>query len=176
MRLGLKYPSIFSVVAAASGDWDWSLEVWPGMVEMVQRLQELPRDISDLDFVTGWWIQIAAAITPRPDNPLFYSEIPFRIVDGHGEFVPGLYAKFVEIDSIHEARRYLQQPLRLRGILLWHGVDDAFIATTVSYFEQELIELGIAHDYVEKQASHCDPGWEAASLKFLSEKLVFEAE
>ena len=124
MRLGLKYPNVFSVVAATGGEWDYSPEVWPTDVERVQRLTELPRDVSDLDDVTGWWVQLAAGAAPDPDNPPFYCEMPFRIVDGRGEFVPEVIAKIVEHDAAHEARRYVQQPVRLRGILIQHGMYD----------------------------------------------------
>ena len=132
MRLGLKYPNVFSVVAATGGEWDYSPEVWPGDVEVVQRLKELPRDFSDLDDVTGWWVQLAAGAAPDPDNPPFYCEMPFRIVDGRGEFVPEVIAKIVETDAAHEARRYLQQPFRLRGIRIQHGTYDTYYCTVGS--------------------------------------------
>ena len=119
---------------------------------------------------------MAAATAPDPDNPPFYCDMPFRIVDGRGEFVPEVFAKIVEIDAAHEARRYLQQPVRLRGILIRHGVYDTFIAMSVPSFVQLLTDLGIAHEYVEEQAGHCGYGWEKASLKYMSDKLVFEDE
>ncbi len=176
MRLGFKYPTVFSVVAATSGEWDWSLEVWPGVVEKVQQVTELPRNISDLSVVTGFWIQIAAATAPDPDNPPFYGEMPFRIVDGQGEFVPEVFAKLVEMDAAHEVRRYVQQPVRLRGILIRHGEYDTFIAMSVPSFVQVLSDLGIEHEYVEEQAGHCGHGWEKASLQYMSDNLVFEEE
>ena len=72
MRLALKYPNVFSVVAATSGEWDTSPQVRPDDVQRVQRLKELPRDASDLDDVTQWWVQLAAGAAPDPDNPPFY--------------------------------------------------------------------------------------------------------
>jgi hypothetical protein len=127
MRLGFKYPTVFSVVAAKGGWWDWSPEVLPADVEAIQRLTELPRDVSDLDVLDpsgaiGWWIHLATGAAPDPDNPPFYCDMPFRIVDGRGEFVPEVIAKLVETDAAHEARRYVQQPVRLRGILIRYGV------------------------------------------------------
>jgi enterochelin esterase-like enzyme len=176
MRLGLKYPTVFSVVAATGGSYDDSLEAWPSDVEAVQRLTELPRDVSDLDLrgMTGWYVQMAAAVVPDPDNPPFYCKMPFRIADGRGEFVPEVIAKIVETDAAHEARRYLQQPVRLRGILIRHGVDDTEFATSVHSFVHVLTDLGIEHEYVEVETGHCGSGWEKASLKYMSDKLVFE--
>jgi poly(3-hydroxybutyrate) depolymerase len=182
MRLGFKYPTVFSVVAATDGEWDYSSpEVWPSNKEEMRRslvmLKELPRDVSDLDIAgaIGWFVLMAAATVPDPDNPPFYCDMPFRIVDGQAEVVPEILTKMVEIDTAHEARRYVQQPVRLRGILLRRGVYDPKIPmSSVHSFVQVLTDLGIEHEYVEEESDHCGYGWEAASLKYMSDKLVFE--
>ena len=174
MRLGLKYPNLFSVVAATGGEWDSSPEVRPYDVETVHRLKELPRGVGDLDWVTQWWVQLAAGAAPDPDNPPFYAEMPFRIVDGRGEFVPEVVAKIVEQDAAQEARRYLQQPVRLQGIRIEHGTYDTTNAPSIHRFKQVLDDLGIEHEYVEVNSDHCGGDWEAASLKYLSDKLAFE--
>ncbi len=100
--------------------------------------------------------------------------MPFRIVDGHGEFVPEVIAKIVETDAAHEARRYVQQPVRLRGIRIQHGTYDNYVAPSVHSFEQVLTDLGIEHEYVEVATGHCGTGWESASLKYMAEHLVFQ--
>ena len=73
-------------------------------------------------------------------------------------------------------RRYLQQPVRLRGILIRHGVYDTQVAMSVHSFVQLLTDLGIEHEYVEEKSGHCGSGWERASLKYMSDKLAFEEE
>jgi hypothetical protein len=37
-----------------------------------------------------------------------------------------------------------------------------------------LTDLGIEHEYVEENTGHCGSGWEAASLKYMPDKLAFE--
>jgi enterochelin esterase-like enzyme len=176
MRLGLVYPNVFSLVAATGGSYDESLEVWPSDVDTVQKMKELPKDAGDLDpdGMDAWYMQMAAAEAPDPDNPPFYAEMPFPMVDGHGEFVPEVIAKIVEKDAAHEAARYAKQPIRLRGILIQHGLyDGPDIGTAVHSFGQVLTDLGIEHEYVEVKTGHCGYGWEEASLKYMSDKLSF---
>ena len=174
MRLGFKYPNVFSVVATTGGEWDNSPDVWPTDVARVQRLTKLPESLTDLDDVLGAWVQMAAGAAPDPDNPPFYAEMPFRIVDGQGEFAPEVVAKILDQDAAHEARRYLQQPVRLRGIRIEHGKYDYTNAPSIHSFKQLLDDLGIEHEYVEVETAHCGYGWDAAALKYLSDHLVFE--
>jgi S-formylglutathione hydrolase len=178
MRLGLRYPNVFSVVAATDGSYDDSLEMWPGDLDTVRGLKELPGEVSDLEKLgmTGWYIQAAAGTAPDPNKPPFYCEMPFRIVNGRGEFVPEVIAKIVENDAAHEARRYVQQPVRLRGIRFQHGLDDTDYSAQVHSFEKLLTDMGIEHEYVEEKTGHCGHGWEAATLKYMSDKLAFEED
>jgi hypothetical protein len=177
MRLGLKYPNLFGVVAATGGEYEFSPEMWPSDVERVKRLKELPSNVDDTNDVIWWWVQLAAAAAPDPNNPPFYCQMPFRIVNGQGEFVPEVIAKIVELDAAHEARRYLQQPVRLRGIRIQHGLHDEIMPTPMVHaFVKLLTDLGIEHEYVEVNTSHCGGDWEAASLKYMSDKLVSEEQ
>lgn len=174
MRLGLKYPNIFSVVTAVDGIYNESLEVWPRDVEAAHRLTKLPQNLkeaqqSELD----WYFQMAAASAPDPNNPPFYFEMPVRIVDEHGEFIRGVIAKIVEQDAMHEARRYAEQPTRLRGIFIQHGTYDSEYDKQVESFDQLLTDLGIEHEYSEVAGGHCAHGWDEDSLKYLSNKLAF---
>lgn len=174
MRLALKYPEVFGAVAVANGGYTLSPDVWPSHVQAIQQLTELPQDASLLTGAPGWWIQAAAGVAPDPDNPPFYCEMPFRIAAGHGEFIPEVVAKIVESDAPHEARRYLQQPIRLRGILVQFDLQDTDQAPSLRSFRQSLADLGIDYDYREFDAPHCGHAWEAESLKFMAGKLQSE--
>jgi hypothetical protein len=149
-------------------------------MEAVQRLTEVPRDLTILALaqhgLSRWYIQAAAGAAPDPNNPPFYCEMPVRIVDGRGEFVPEVIAKIVEADAAHEARRYLQQPVRLRGILIQYGTQDTESSMSVHRFVRVLTDLGIEHEYVEEKTQRCGYGWEETSLKYMADKLAFEDE
>lgn len=176
MRLGLKYPDVFSVIAVTDGQYIDSPDAWPADLETVKDLTELPDEISDLyvnEFV-AWWIQAAAGAAPDPDNPPFYCEMPFRIVDGHGEFVTEVTEKIFAEDNAHLLRRYLEQPIRLRGMFIRRSTNDTFFGPQALVFEQMLVDLGVEHDYTEAETYHCGYGWEEAGLKFIADRLVFE--
>jgi predicted esterase len=55
-----------------------------------------------------------------------------------------------------------------------HGKYDATNAPSIQRFKQLLDELGVEHEYAEVSSGHCGGDWEGASLKYLSERLVFE--
>jgi enterochelin esterase-like enzyme len=174
MRLGLKYPNVFSVLAPSSGIYDDTPQ--PEELAIVQRVTKLPQDFAGLSTSEmQWYVMLAAGSAPDPNSPPFYCEMPVRIVNGHGEFVPEVMAKIAEQDAMHEARRYAQQPVRLRGFRIWNGSLDApDLVRKAHSFDQLLTDLGIEHEYVEEKAVHCAPGWEAATLKYMADKLVFE--
>jgi predicted esterase len=96
------------------------------------------------------------------------------IVNGKAEVAPGFTAKLAEASPVQDAYNYVAQPLRLRGILLYHGLyDDLVPAEIVRGFDALLNELGVEHDYREVDAGHCGMDKEPI-LQFMSERLVFE--
>ena len=181
MHLALKYPDVFGVAAPTGGTYDEALERNQILLQELKYTTTLPQDafevtrLGDLSPLIAWYIQAAAGTASNPDKPPLYLDMPFRIVAGHGEIVPEVAAKIADHDSMHEAERYVQQPLRLRGILIQHALNDRFTPTeAVRNFEHTLTELGIEHEYKEMDASHCPPEWDSVSLQFMTDHLVFE--
>ena len=178
MRLALKYPSVYSAVTASGDTYDWTPELNTVLVAALKNIHELPKDsieVSGAHRLIGWYIQVAAGAASNPENPPFYFDLPFRIVNGQGEIVPEVAAKIVELDSAHEAQRYIKQSLRLRGNLIQPAIHDSLRPIElVRSFDQLLTKLGIEHEYVEVDSGQCSFPWESSSLKFLSAHLVFE--
>lgn len=177
MRFALKYPDVYGAVTTSGDTYDWTLASNSVLRKELTYLHELPKDAVGVIRSTpavAWYIQVAAGAAPNPQKPPLYLDLPFRITNGQAEIVPEVAAKIVEHDSAHEARRYLAQPLRLRGILIMHALGDVWNPTPpVRGFDQLLTELGIEHTYIEEDAAHCSFPWEAESLAFLAEHLVF---
>ena len=103
--------------------------------------------------------------------------MPFEAVDGQWQLVPEVRQKIIATDVVHDLPDYLNQPIRLRGLLIYHGVYDSFYPVEVIRdFDKRLTDLGVEHDYVEanraSQGSHCNLD-RTVVLKFMSEHLVF---
>jgi hypothetical protein len=116
---------------------------------------------------------MAAAAAPNPDSPPFYFDVPFEIVDGETRIVPEVLQKIRDINVIQDVQDYLDQPTRLRGIAIYHGVlDDLVPVDMARSFSEVLAENGVEHAYAEVDAGHCDPNWDYAPLlMFMSETL-----
>ena len=179
MRVALKYPNIFSVAAPSGGLYDETMEKHELLLLELDNLRKLPESPSEVAYQAppevAWYIQTAAGSAPNPDSPPLFLDMPFRIVDGKAEIVPEVSVKIVENDKVHEALRYVEQPSRLRGILIQHALRDPYNPTElVRGFDRLLTEQGVEHEYLEFDTSHCSHPWEETSLRFMSEHLVFD--
>ncbi len=123
--------------------------------------------------VVPYLLQNAAGRASNPDKPPFYFDMPVRMVDGKAEIVPDVAAKIIAQDSTREAQRYVEQPLRLRGILIMHELPDQWNPTeVVGDFDKLLTDLAVDHEYEEVDASHCVFPWQEKALKFMSDRLA----
>jgi enterochelin esterase-like enzyme len=176
LHLALKYPDVFSVVAPMSGAYD--LEHHPRWEQAADAFRQEPRDFADfhrLTFQVRWAIAGAAAAAPNPNKPPFYLDMPFRVVDGKGEIVPDVWQKILAVDNVHDVRDYLNQPVRLRALMIYHGEYDSLASVEpVRGFDKMLTELGVEHEYVEvKRGGHSNLDY-APVLEFISDNLVNE--
>ena len=181
MRMALRYPDIFSVAAPSGGTYDNEPSGNAILQQELDRMTTLPENFGVLASwanqypLASYFFQEAGGTSSNPDNPPFFLEMPFRIVGDHAEAVPGLCPHHG--DSLHEAQRYINQPVRLNGLLIQHALQDSYNPTdVVRTSEAQLTKLGIDHEYVEVDAPHCSFDWDGASLKFMSERLAFDQE
>jgi poly(3-hydroxybutyrate) depolymerase len=176
IHLAFKYPDVFSVAAPVLGLYDYDYENDTGWEKAREAYEGEPDDL-DLGGVP-WPIVSsmggAAIAAPNPDKPPFYLDMPFEVVDGEGQIVPDVYEKIVALAPKHEVHDYLDQPVRLRGLLLVHeqlNVPEEIVVGR--NFDKTLIDLGVEHEYLELDAGHCDETWYAPVLKFMSDQLAF---
>lgn len=175
MHLALKYPDVYSVAAPYSGTYVWSRDPW--LTIGAEGFKQEPADLGKLGeqpIETNWEIAMVAAVASNPDKPPFFLDMPYVRETGQAKVAPGFVEKLEAFSPVQDAKNYLQQPLRLRGILVYHGRQDDFAPVgIVRDFSALLTELGIEHEYLEVDAMHCNMDLEPI-LKFMSEHLVFE--
>lgn len=175
LHLALKYPDVYSVAAPYSGTYDWMDPRTPtGLGDFLHE----PADLNEFNklpsFLVKWDIAAAAAIAPNPDKPPFFLDMPYVFVDGKASYTSSFLEKLEAASPVQDARRYAQQPLRLRNLLIVHGRhDDIAPVGIVRDVSALLAELGIGHEYLEVDAMHCNMDKEPI-LKFMSDNLVFE--
>lgn len=174
-HLGLKYPDIFSVMAAISAPYDWANP--ESEREDPKLFTRVPKDVTDfasLPFMEQVYISRAAAAAPNPDNPPFYLDMPFVISGDTGQSVATVWEKMGAVDPMHDAMRYAKQTQRLRAIMLYHGGSDDLVPKEwARRYDKLLTDLGIEHNYVEPEnGGHCTLDY-APVLKFMSDHLTF---
>ncbi len=175
MHLALTFPDVYSVAAPMSASYDIAND--PLIPAAAANFTQAPQDFDEykwvyLNTITGAYISVAAGAAPNPDKPPFYLDMPFEVVDGKGRVVPEVMEKMAAVDEVHDLEKYLQQPVRLRHILLYVGASDP-LAVPGRAFDQLLTVRGVGHEYVEVAGGHCDYDMTPV-LQYLSDRLVSE--
>ena len=137
MHLALKFPDVFGAVVAQAGECDMATFVTPQLLTHPDA--------------RGWY----AAALPNPGNPPDFFDLPYELINGQDQIIPELWEKCVELDVMHDIDRYLNQPVRLNGIKIVHGIyDNSVPIAQARGLEEKLTDLGIDHDYVEHSRGH----------------------
>jgi len=175
VHLALKYTRVFSVAAGVSGYYDKTLD--PLLSEGVAKFKATPKDFTEFDKLPrSVRIEIAeaAGASPNPNNPPFFLDMPYQVVNGETQVVQSVIDKETAMDPLHDAMNYLKQTVHLRGLMIYHGINDPLLPVeTARAFDKELTKLGIPHDYLEVDGGHCDLDF-GPVLKFESDTLSFK--
>ena len=203
MHLSLKYPEVFGVVVAQAGTYDFEDDLIKSFTEkggvVITLLEPLKQKSGDafwnalddlansdalrtvsLPFRNG--LAYLAGVASNPDEPPCYLDLPYRLKAGipPWERNEDVWERIVENDAIHELDRYVnrlkqnpQQPVRLNGIKLVHGLEDEkALPRQAEALDQRLTELGIEHEFVTHGGGHTFIA--AESLQFMAKHLAFE--
>ena len=173
LHLALKYPDVFSVAAPISGLYD--IEYDPFWDEVKQHFWFTPQDFDEFDRLNRKakaLIAEAAGAASNPDKPPFFLDMPFEEKDGEVQIVQDVWDRIGAAWPASDIPNYLDQPLRLRGLMIYHGEFDGETVEDIREFSKRLTEHGIEHEYVEVPKGHCNLDY-APVLNFMSEHLVF---
>ena len=203
MHLSLKYPEVFGVVVAQAGTYDFEDDLIQAFAEyggvIISLMEPLKQKSGDefwdalnaladsdalktisLPFRNG--LAYLAGVASNPDNPPCYLDLPYRLKAGipPWEREEAVWERIIENDIIRELEQYSnrlrqnpQQPVRLNGVKLVHGLEDEkALYRQAEALDQKLTELGIDHQFVTHGGGHTFIAEE--SLRFMAKHLAFE--
>jgi enterochelin esterase-like enzyme len=178
MRLGMKYPEIFSSIYALSPccmDAGRAGAANPAMKEMMKKVEALKTDeeVKSQSFFVLATLASAAAWSPNPKNPPFYIDLPFR----DGEPVPDVQARQSANATLVMIHQYIPNLKKLKFIGMDAGTKDASISAATKELDKVLTDYGVTHFYESYDGDHLNriaERLQSKALPFFSEHLSFE--
>ena len=95
--------------------------------------------------------------------------MPFVMVNEQAQIVPEVKAEIDVVGQEADLRRYLDQPIRLRGLVIYDGSFNA--PSWAQDFDKRLTQLGVDHQYLEGPAGLCELDWSPV-FKFVPDRLA----
>ena len=174
MRLGMKYPEVWSVIYALSPCCmeGTMLEASPRMMESVEAITAVDQ-LEGAGFGTIATLASAAAWAPNPENPPFYLDLPFK----DGEVLPEIAAKFSANRTLYVIDQYISNLKKLTAIGMDAGDQDRGISGSTKKLHEVLESYGIPHLYERYEGDHLNRIAErirTRTLPFFSVHLKFE--
>jgi hypothetical protein len=176
----IKRPDVYSAVYALSGggfldksDWAKDENAWRAVIS----LEDMDQFSRSERGVQGH-LAAAAAFSPNPGNPPFYTDFPFELVDGEMKRVDSVWQRWgLGFDIPSLIRSHTGNVRSLRGICFGWGKEEINEIEQAQIISQVLTDLGIPHVFETYEGGHNDnvPGRiETRILPFFAEVLAFE--
>lgn len=174
MRIGMKYPTVFSSIYALSPccmvpNPNPPQSVGPSRAEAVHTMDEFEK----ADFGTKAQIASAAAWSPDPKNPPFFFDLPTKA----GQPQALVMAKWAANAPLAMVDQYIGNLGALRGIAFDAGDKDTAIANTIRTLDALLNEYDLPHAfeiYDGNHVNHVADRVETKMLPFFSTHLATE--
>ena len=172
MRIGMKYPEVFSSVYLLS-PCCMAARIQPGGLGMARaETIQSPAEVEKADFMTKATVASGAAWSPNPKNPPLYFDLPSK----NGEFQPEIAAKWAANAPLAMIDQYIPNLKRLHAIAFDAGAQDAAIAATIKVLDGVLNAYEIRHTFEIYEGTHLNriaERIETKMLPFFSNNLSF---
>lgn len=167
ITLGMKHPDVFSVVyglnsALLAWSKDLSIENRAfARAASAKSFDELSEMLSKGDLYPAATVTVAQALSPNPNRPPFYADLPFELVGGKLQPAEPGFSKWQENFPVNMAQRYRSNLLKLRGIRFDSGYEDEylFIPPNNRALSVTLTSLGVDHIFEEYNGDHRNRLW-----------------
>ncbi|WP_333820960.1 alpha/beta hydrolase [Ohtaekwangia sp.] len=175
LRIGRKYPDVFSVVYLLSpcclNSPPMSLQPIPQSFLRADSIKTLD-EVLKADFGTKALFASAAAWSPNPANPPFFIDLPVK----EGKVQPGILQKWDANRPLNNLDQYIFNIRKLKAIGFDAGTKDAWIAESIKTLDNELNKYGIKHFFEIYEGDHINRVAERIQnkmVKFFSDNLSF---
>lgn len=184
IKLGMLHPEIFQVVYGMnSGLLGWGPDLTDENEAYRRAAKATPETLNpNSDFWTASILCIGQALSPNPERPPFYLDLPFEPRDGILEKIDSTFEQWTKQMPLYRVEDYRKNLLSLRAFRFDSGRYDQYphIISTNRQFSQRLHELGIPHTFEEYNGDHRNKLWGKEGrmatevFPFFSRQLDFE--
>lgn len=172
MRLGMKYPEVFSSIYALSPccmDGGATTNS-----ELITKLEGFTADqIEGASFFEIAILATSAAFAPNPQNPPFYLDLPAK----NGEPRQEVVNKIIANRTLSIVDQYIPNLKKLKAIGMDAGLQDRSISESTKKLHELLDAYQVPHQYESYEGDHLNRIAEriqTKALPFFSANLVFE--
>lgn len=174
MRLGMKYPDVFSSIYALSPCcMDGGAFTDP---ELIKKLETLtPDQLQATSFFEIAALATSAAFAPNPKNPPLYLDLPAK----DGEPRQEVINKIIANRTLSIIDQYIPNLKKLKAIAIDAGLQDRGISEATKTLHEVLESYDIDHFYESYEGDHLNRIAEriqTKALPFFSQNLVFESK
>jgi S-formylglutathione hydrolase len=149
IRLGMKYPEVFSSIYALSACCLTPVAAAPNATYAAAEKVTGAADLAKVGFGTRAAVAESAAWSPDPAKPPLYFDLP----EVNGQIQPGVIAEWDANAPIAMLPQYVYNLKKLHAIALDVGTKDGLMAS-VKKLDKELTEFGIAHTFQTYEGTH----------------------
>jgi S-formylglutathione hydrolase len=171
IRLGMKYPQVFSSVYAMSACCLAPVEPTPNATFADAEKVASAADLSKVGFGTRAAVAESAAWSPDPDKPPLYFDLP----EVNGQIQPQVIAEWDANAPLAMLPQYAANLKKLHAIAIDVGTKDGLMPS-IEQLDKKLTEFGIAHTFETYEGNHISGiqmRLEDKVLPFFSNNLVF---
>lgn len=163
ITLGMKHPEVFSVVYGINtAMMGWGGDFMPNSPNFskILNIKSFEDLMKTRDIYTMATVTLAQAFSPNPNNPPFFADFPFAMVDGKLQPTTA-YAKWEANFPVNMVKPYKANLLKLRGFRFDSGYEDEFkfIPVNSRALSAELTKNGVEHIFEEYNGDHRNRMW-----------------
>jgi S-formylglutathione hydrolase FrmB len=173
ITLAMKHPDIFSSVVSLSPPLGFEIiasEMFPEVIR--ENPDGMPDPGQKAEQYTEYVYALSAALSPNLDNPPFFLDLPFEYPSSG--VIESVKQRWLVGDPLTMLSTYSQSLEGLKGIYIDVGDEDLLgFKAAADAFHEELIKLGIDHEYNVYHGDHYALPVERfiSALEFLSARL-----